>query len=201
MPTFALLGFRPHTYWTAVAVVAGSVEAPRVLDRRRFTFAGPNESFAYHRAAAVDPDEAADVIARARDGAQANAAREIRDLLAELTREGVTVTAAVTAAATASLPARLGDILASHSKIHAAEGTFARDVIADACAAAGLGVHRVIERELAALTGDLLGLDPGAVAARLKAMGATLGPPWSADYKLAVQAAWLHLPAREPALP
>jgi hypothetical protein len=199
MSTFALLGFRPHTYWTAVAAVAGTAEAPEVLDRRRLVFAGPDEKFAYHRAAEVDPATAAAVIERARAGAEARAEREIRKLLDELAREGVTVLAAATAAATAKLPGTLADVLGSHTRIHAAEGIFAREVIAAACAAAGLEVHRVVEHELAALTADLLGGGPQAVAARLKGMGTALGPPWSEDFKLAVEAAWLHLPTRAPA--
>jgi hypothetical protein len=57
----------------------------------------------------------------------------------------------------------------------------------------GLQVHRVVERELPALVGDLLDANVPAVEARLKVMGAKLGPPWSEDYKLATLAAWLHL--------
>ena len=40
---------------------------------------------------------------------------------------------------------------------------------------------------------DALGLDRAALEARLREMGAALGPPWSEDYKLATLAAWLHL--------
>ena len=199
MPTFAVLGFRPHTYWTAVAAVAGQPDAPEILARRRLTFAGPDESFVYHRAAEGDLAVAAALIDRVRSASEAIAIREIGALLDDLRRDGVTVRVAVTAAATAKLPERLEDILSSHSRIHAAEGGFAREVIATACEAAGLKVRRVVERELGALTGDLLGLGVPAMAARLKAMGATLGPPWSEDYKLAVQAAWLYLQEAEPA--
>lgn len=199
MPIFAVLGFRPHTYWTAVAAVAGRPDAPRILVRRRLTFAGPDENFVYHRAAEGDLAAAAALIDRLRTATEANARREIGALLADLQRDGVAVRVAVTAAATAKLPERLEDILSSHSRIHAAEGSFAREVIAAACAAAGLDVRRVVEGELGALTGDLLGVAAHDVAARLKVMGASLGPPWSEDYKLAVQAAWLHLREAEPA--
>lgn len=199
MPTFAVLGFRPHTYWTAVAAVAGRPDAPQILERRRLTFAGPDEKFVYHRAADGDPAAAAALIDRVRTATEAIAAHEIGALLDDLERDGVTVRVAVTAAATAKLPARLEDILSSHSRIHAAEGSFAREIIAEACQAAGLEVRRAVERELGALTGDLLGVAAHEVAARLKAMGAALGPPWSEDYKLAVLAAWLHLREAEPA--
>jgi len=55
-------------------------------------------------------------------------------------------------------------------------------------AVTGLEVRRVVERELPALVCDLLGVKPPALEARLKAMGRTLGPPWSEDYKLAAEA-------------
>jgi hypothetical protein len=196
MPTFAVLGFRPHTYWTAAAVVAGAPDAPQVLHRRRIVFAGPAEKFPYHRAADGDPADAAALIEEIRQRQAALARREIAGLLADLTRQDIAVRVAVTAASTAKLPAALADILSTHSRIHAAEGTFAREVIAEACAGLKLKVHRVVERELPALCADAVGAD---VALRLKAMGARLGPPWSEDYKLAVQAAWLQLAAPAPA--
>ena len=199
MPTFAVLGFRPHTYWTAVACVAGPADAPRILDRRRLTFAGDGEKFIYHQAAEGDHAQAAARIDAARVRAEANAAREIAALLAELRDRDIAVRAAVTAAATAKLPDDLEDILAVHARLHAAEGSFARDAVAAGCAAAGLAVHRVVEAELPALTADMLGVGVPAVAARLKAMGETLGPPWSEDFKLCLQAAWLHLEAIAPA--
>ena len=125
----------------------------------------------------------------------ANAVREIAALIADLQQDGVTVRVAVTAAASGKLPERLEDILRAHSRIHAAEGDFYRDVVAAACETVGLEVHRVVERDLPALTGALLRLDRAALDGRLKQMGAELGPPWSEDYKLATQAAWIRLDA------
>jgi hypothetical protein len=167
-----------------------------VLHRRRIVFAGPAETFPYHRAADGDPARAGALIEEIRQRQAALARREIAALLADLKRQDVAVRVAVTAASTAKLPAALADILSTHSRIHAAEGTFAREVIAEACAALKLKVHRVVERELPALCADAVGAD---VAERLKAMGARLGPPWSEDYKLAVMAAWLQLAAPAPA--
>jgi hypothetical protein len=199
MPTTAVLGFRPHTYWTAVAAVAGTAGAPQVLERRRITFAGEAERFIYHQAAEGDRSQAAARIEAARIACIANAASEVRSLLADLAARNVTVQAVVVPAATAKLPDKLDDILASHSRIHSAEGSFCRDAIAAACEAAGLTVHREVERELPALAADRLGLAPPALAARLKSLGAALGPPWSEDFKLCLMAAALHLPATAPA--
>jgi hypothetical protein len=133
------------------------------------------------------------LIARVGAATQANAAHAIGNLIADLQRENVAASIAVVPVGTAKLPEKLEDILAVHTRMHAAEGAFYRDVVARGCAAMGLEVHRVVERELSALVADLLDVKQPVLAARLKNMGAALGPPWSEDYRLATLAAWLHL--------
>jgi hypothetical protein len=196
-PCVAVLGFRPHTYWTAVVALAGDVEAPRVIYRRAIVFAAGEERNVYHHAAETDLGQARTLIERVRAATKANAVRELGRLIADLGRAGVVPRTAVTAAATAKLPAKLEDIVRVHARMHAAEGDFYRDVLADACQAAGLEVRRVVERELPPLVCDLLRIDPTALQARLRTMGAALGPPWSEDYRLASLAAWLGLEAAD----
>jgi hypothetical protein len=191
-PSIAVLGFRPHTYWTSAVALSGPLDAPRVLERRRVVFAAGKERSVYHQAEA-DPARGPALLAEVRAATEANAAREIGALVADLQRDGLAVSLAATAAASAKLPDRLADILRSHALMHTAEGSFYRDVVAAACASVGLEVERVVERELAAQVGDRLGVGASAVEARLKIMGAALGPPWSEDFKLATLAAWLHL--------
>lgn len=191
-PSFAILGFRAHTYWTSAVALTGSSHAPRVIERRRITFATGAERNVFHRAEA-DLDRARTLIAEVQVATEANAAREIAAFLADLRRGGVTVRIAVVPEAVNKLPEKLEDILKVHARMHAAEGNFYRAVVAQACTVTGLEVRRVVERELPALVCDLLGVKPPALEARLKEMGRTLGPPWSEDYKLATEAAWLHL--------
>jgi hypothetical protein len=187
-PATAVLGFRPHTYWTAVVALAGPFDAPRVVARRRVVFAAGRERFVYHQAATLEPAKAHALIAEVRAATQANAARGIGDVVADLRRDGVEVGVAVVPVGTAKLPQGLEDILRVHARIHAAEGAFYRDVVASACGGLGLDVRRVVERDLPALLGATL-------EARLRAMGAALGPPWNEDYRLATQAAWICLDA------
>lgn len=193
MSQTAVLGFRPHTYWTAAVAVAGPLDAPRVLHRRRFEFAERPWRFIYHQAAEGPPEAAAGLIEQARAATVASCAREVEQLADDLAAQGISVTLAATAASTTRLPERLEDILAAHSRIHAAEGVLCREVVARACEKAGLAVRRVVERELPALVGDRLGLPAASITAQLKQMGTSLGPPWSEDYRLATQAAWLCL--------
>jgi len=192
-PSTAVLGFRPHTYWTAVVALAGPPEAPQVLERRRIVFATGAERFVYHQAETLDLRSAQALLDTVRTATEANAAREIGVLLADLQRDGVAVHAAVTAAATAKLADSLAAILKSHAQMHAAEGSFYRDVVAQACAALGLEVHRVAERDMARQVRALLQVDDAALETQLKAIGAALGPPWSEDYRLATEAAWTQL--------
>ena len=189
----AVLGFRPHTYWTAVVALAGRVQDPQVIARRRIDFAAGLERFIFHQAAEVDLAQAELTIARVGESTRANAAREIGALIDDLERTGVSARLAVTAASSTLLPYRLEEILKAHARMHAAEGSFYRDVVASACAVANLAVHRVVERDLPALVGRRLGVEAPTLEARLKEMGAALGPPWSEDYRIATLAAWLHL--------
>ena len=168
-PTSAVLGFRPHTYWTAAVALAGPADSPQVIERRKIAFAAGDERFVYHQAAEA-PEQAQALLTTVRASTCANAVREIAGLVADLQLTGLEVRLAVTAAATAKLPTRLADILTSHSRIHAAEGSFYRDVVAEACAATGLEVRRPVERELPRLVAARLGVSEGELDARLKAI-------------------------------
>ena len=189
----AVLGFRPHTYWTAVVALAGRPDAPKVITRRRIAFAAGLERFVYHQAETLDPAEGQALIDRVRAAVEANAAREIGLLVADLRGDGATVGVAVVPSGTAKLPEALEDILRVHARMHAAEGNFYRDAVATACEAVGLRVHRMAERDLPSALGKALDLGAVALDARLRTLGAPLGPPWNEDYRLATQAAWLRL--------
>ena len=197
-PSMAVLGFRPHTYWTAAVALAGHPDGPRVVARRRIVFAAGRERFVYHQAAALEPAKAHALIGEVHAATQANAAREVVRFIADLRRDGVEVRVAVVPGATTRPSRSLEDILRAHARIHAAEGDFYREVVASACAGLGLEVHRVGEHDLPGLLGEALRIDGATLEARLKAMGAALGPPWNEDYRLATQAAWIHLTTTKP---
>jgi len=190
-----VLGFRPHTYWTAAVALAGSPEAPDVMERRRITFATGNERGVYHQAAEIPAPDAPALVGRVRRAVRANAGAGIRALADDLARSGRRIAAAVVPTGGLRLPERIEDIVKVHARMHAAEGELYRDLVAEACRDAGLTVHRVVERELVPLACDKLGTSEALLKARLQTMGAALGPPWSEDQKLATLAALLHLDA------
>jgi hypothetical protein len=187
-----ILGFRPHTYWTAVVALAGPRDAPRVLVRHKLVFASGPERSVYHQAAEVAGGEAEALIARVRVAVETNARAGVGALIDLLARDGQAPRLAAAPTGGRKLPA-LAEIVRVHTLQHAAEGEFYRDAVASACASLGLEVRRPVERELTALTADGLGVTPAELTARLKRMGETLGPPWGEDHRLATLAAWLQL--------
>ncbi len=192
MAETAVLGFRPHTYWTAAVALAGPADAPRVLARHKIVFAAGAERSVYHQAAEAPEGEAERLIERVRASVTANAWAGIGALQELLAKDGVVVRTAVVPTGGRTLPA-LAEIARVHTLQHAAEGEFYRDAVADGCGGLGMAVGRPVERELAALVADRLGESREALQARLKAMGAALGSPWSEDQRLATLAAWTGL--------
>ena len=188
-----ILGFRPHTYWTPVIALTGDREAPTVLVREKIVFAAGDERGVYHQAAEVTTADAERLIARVRTAVESKARTGISDVVDSLSRDGHRPTIAAAPTGGRRIPAQLAEIVRSHTLQHAAEGEFYRDVVASACIGLGLDVRRPVEGELSALACDHLGLDRTALDRQLKAMGSTLGPPWSEDQRLAVLAAWLQL--------
>jgi hypothetical protein len=187
-----VLGFRPHTYWTAAVALAGPVEAPQVLVRHKIVFAAGAERGVYHQAAEAPAGAAEGLIEGVRAAVESNAKAGVEALLALLSRDDIAVRLAVAPTGGKNLPA-LAQIVRVHTLQHAAEGEFYRDAVAGACQALGLDVRRPVERELPALVSDRLGIGRDQLEARLKTMGAALGSPWSEDQRLATLAAWTEL--------
>ncbi len=188
--TSAVLGFRPHTYWTAAVALAGDRDAPEVIQRRRIDFASGDERSVYHRVETMAADEAEAWVARVWAVCEADTRLGLSQLIEDLAGAGVALGVAVVPIGRAKHPDKVEDIIKSHSHMHAAEGDFYRGVVAAACANLGLEVRRVVERDLPGQVGQLLRIDSGALQERLKSIGALLGPPWTEDQKLATLAAW-----------
>jgi len=188
-----VLGFRPHTYWTAIVALGGTLDAPQVLARHKIVFAGGDERGVYHQAAEAAEGTAEALLEKVRAATEANAAAGIAAFLKLLGGDDLRPGIAVVPTGGRRLPA-LAEIVRVHTLQHAAEGEFYRDVVAAACAQLGLEVRRPVERELIPLACDRLGVGKPELEAQLKAMGAALGPPWSEDQRLAMLAAGLALP-------
>jgi hypothetical protein len=167
------LGLTVHTGWAACVLAGGSLRDPHVEVREHLALVADDAArFVFHRAAEMKRTEAAPFVALARREAVDRAAAVFRRLA-----EGRDVRACAIVAKPGAMP-ELDAVLASHPRIHTAEGIFYRDVITDAARAAGVRSHVVAPS----------GLD--AKDRRLAEVGRAVGKPWNQDWKLAALAAW-----------
>lgn len=183
----AALGFRAHTGWAAAVAVTPDWH---VIERRRLSYEPEVTRFIFHHAAEVPAASAGALIEMARAQAFEKARDEIETLIAVVQSKGKTVVAAGVPGGNNRLPDVLSEILAVHSRIHAAEGAFYRDVLADACAHMDVRVKRMPERELWIPASKRPGSTENPMRIRIAALGKQLGPPWGEDQKLATLAAF-----------
>ena len=157
------IGISPHTGWAACVVVSGSLVKPEIVANEVIELLDESERFCFHRAATMERAAAEAWIATVRAKATASARRALGPLLAA----GVDVCAVV---AKPGEPRSLDEVLASHPRIHTAEGHFYRDVLRDACP---VPVHLALPSSL-----------------DVSRVGKLAPPPWGKDQKLAALAAW-----------
>jgi hypothetical protein len=191
------IGISAHTGWAAAVAVTGTVAAPVIVDKRRIELVDHSTphatGFVYHLAAERPLAAARRLVA----GTRAAAVRRARAELAAWAERHATVLVVATAIVAGKQPPldlELDEVLASHARIHAAEGQLWREVWAEASLALGIAVERIPAPELAARVGARLSLTPAKVDARLAELGRRAGRPWAADQRLATLAAWARLP-------
>jgi hypothetical protein len=120
------IGISVHTGWGACVVVSGSLAKPEIVANELIELLPGPERFCFHAAVGMERAAAESLIAAARDKALTRA----REAMARL------VTHETTACAIVAKQAQIGDldeVLASHPRIHTAEGCFYRDVWREAC--------------------------------------------------------------------
>jgi hypothetical protein len=156
------LGISVHTGWAACVVVGGSLKKPEIVANEVIDILDDSERFCFHMAADMKPDAAAKWIAEMRGKANANAKRA----LAPLAKQADVCAIVAKEGAAGDLDA----ILASHARIHSAEGQLYRDALRQACT---IPVHLVSPKAL-----------------DISRVGKLAPAPWGRDQKLAALAAW-----------
>jgi len=194
----AAVGFRLHSGWTALSILAAPLNFPVVVDRWRVDLADPaidSSKQPYHAAERLRPEEAQEMIARCAASTTLLANEGVKRAIEESRRRGYTVVGCgVLLASGKPLPA-LPLILASHALIHAAEGEFFRSAVLQACSDNRLPVAGVKEKELLIRCWDELDIPRKDLEDHLAHMGRSIGSPWRQDEKFATLAAWLALAA------
>ncbi len=194
----AALGFRAHSGWAALVVIAGAPRSPVVIDRRRIELIDPRIPEAkqpYHAAQRLDLKEAEKLVSRCASGAKLLARQAFDAVIADLRGKGHDVVGCGILLASGRPAMSLAATLASHALIHTAEGELFRDALAQASKLCGLGITGVRERELYTRGGAELHLTADELQRRLTELGQPIGPPWRQDEKRAALVAWLVLAA------
>jgi hypothetical protein len=182
-------GFRAHSGWAMAVVVSGSPREPMVLERRRIATAdaairGSKQPF--HAAGPLPFAEAEALVMRCRESSMALAHAAVKALAAQYE----VTTAAILSGSGRPLP-ELAGILKSHALIHTAEGELFRDVLVQAAGNCGLAVTRVREKEIWERGAATMKMPD--LRERIDGLKKIVGPPWSADEKLAAVAGWIAL--------
>jgi hypothetical protein len=172
-----------------MVAVAGKIDAPQVLERRRIVIADPDmpgSKQPYHAASELPFPEGEALIRNAIESSQALALEAILASVKALRSQGHEVAGCGIVLGSGKVLPALKGILASHALIHTAEGEMFRNVLVWAAREHGLPVTGVREK----------GLDPTSLK-RIESIGKLIGPPWTQDQKYATVAALMALAAPE----
>jgi hypothetical protein len=192
----AALGFRVHSGWAAVVAISGPLTCPVVTQRQRIEIAPPDipgSKQPYHTAEKLGLKDAEHFLLRCSEGSASLARKALGDCIDDAARNGQRIVHCGILFGSGRPPGTLAAILASHARIHNAEGEFFRSVILDACKHYELQVTKVKEKELLPHCRGDLDVSQEFLDQHLASVGRTIGPPWRQDQKLAMLVGWLAL--------
>lgn len=147
----------------------------------------------YHAAEELALGRAEKLIRRCEAGSRKLALQAFREVIAEVEESGRDVVGCGLLLASGRPLGNLADTLASHAKIHTADGEHFREAISEAAERCGLTLVRIREREAHEEAARKLRVPAAVLGARIAALGKSLGPPWRQDEKLATLAGCLAL--------
>ena len=178
------VGFRAHSGWAAVVAVAGPLNAPRVIDRRRIELVDPAIAGSvqpYHFVRDWELGRAESFIEESSRRSRALASAALQRVIERVAEHGFRLVGCGLLLGSGRLPTTLAAILNSHPMIHTAEGEFFRNSLRTA--AENFGVP-VIPIDISMRVAAELRISVDNLAGRLKEIGRPLGPPWGKDQKL-----------------
>jgi hypothetical protein len=192
----AALGFKLHTGWGVLVAVAGDPDKIQVLLRRRVELLPPKSSiprFVYHAASQVSLAQASELVKRGTKAAQEAASLAVKNAVEELTSCGVRIDVCGLLSGSTVVPDDLATILRSHPMIHSAEGALFQSAVVSACESRGLRTVVMREREVWVRAAAAWQVTESELRKKVDGLRKTLGPPWSADHKVASAIALLAL--------
>src|SRR5260370_10878022 len=130
--TKAAIGFRAHSGWSALVVVAAGPRSPVVVDRRRIELADAailGAKQPYHAAEPLKLKEAEAYIQRSLDQARLLAQRALKAAIHDVRQSGHEVIGCGVVVASGRPAPALAPSLASHALLHSAQGELVRDAL------------------------------------------------------------------------
>jgi hypothetical protein len=173
----SVAGVYDHAGWAVVVCVAGR----EVIDRRRIALKedGLPSLPHHHQGQRLPLPEGVALVARVRASAELCARNELDALPASVR--------IIAIRARPKLPPTVEERITSYWAQTRSDGVMYRDALAEAAARRGWTVAEYDTRTVLAEAAEALGLDD--ISPLMKQIGATLGPPWTLDHRLATAAA------------
>lgn len=190
------IGFRAHSGWAAMVVLAGNIRSPMVVRRSRLELANPGNPCPvqpYHAAQKMELKEAEAYIAGFTQAAENLATQAIRIVIQKLRKEGYQAAGCGIVSGSGRPIPTVEAALASHPWLHKAEGELFRSAVIRAAKRCRLPIYGVREKLALSMGADKLGFNLVTLQSHLADLGRSIGPPWGQDQKLATLVAWLAL--------
>jgi hypothetical protein len=140
------IGFRAHSGWSALVILAGPLRAPVVIQRTRIELIDPaiaGSKQPFHRARDLGLQAGAKHVERCTDKAKQLAEQSVRAAIRFSLEKGYrTAAAGIVLGSGRALP-DFASILGSHPLLHSAEGQLFREALADGAQRCGLPITGV----------------------------------------------------------
>ncbi len=186
------LGFRVKSGWATAVLLAGRVDAPRVLDRCVVELSDPEfpeTRQPYHASTGREETNAAKVKRRVKT-VERVANRSVSKLIERYRDRAGRLRGAALVVGSVIKPDSIAN---PHIRAHAHEGELFRTVLQNSLDACGLRCRVVVERKAYLNAASALERSETELKRALVAMGRSIGRPWGANEKLAALGAWMAL--------
>jgi len=187
------IGLRAKTARAIAVVLAGPVDAPRVVRRVELLLSDPSSPATfqpYHEVLDLPWERATVAVRKSAKKIETIASNALARLIGDAQGEGYAVRGVGIVGAGNRNLEKIGS---THIRAHAAEGVLFREVLEVAASANKVRSRTFDQRSLDETAALELRLPIEKLKVRLGEMGRAAGSPWRADEKAAATAAWLTL--------
>jgi len=195
--TPAAIGSRVKSGWATAVLLAGPIQAPRVLDRRIVELSDPNVPASrqpFHSTLASHQAAGEKEVKRLRKIVERCAQRSVTKLIGDYRNRGHNLCGAALVVGSDIDPATIKN---EHIRAHALEGRLFRNVLEAALQSNGLSSLVIVERRAYAEATAVLQRPEDELKRLVTDWGRALDGPWRLDEKMATLAAWLALASRK----